>query len=87
MIARKITYRGNFDDLTAGKIYDITRKNEITGEVRRVDKSAVVLDLEGDPAMIKLIQHQVERAVGTAISEKVVEPMPYRYFQGVTFTP
>lgn len=85
MIARKITYRGNFDQASVAAIYDITRKTEITGEVRSQSESEVILNLEGDPSMIKLIQHQVERKVKTAIKEKTVEPIPYQNYIGVTF--
>lgn len=85
MIARKIIYRGNFNDEIAGTIFDITRKNEITGIVKKNNDKEVELLLEGDPSMIKLIQHQIERKVKTAIYEKTVEPMPYQYYVGVQF--
>jgi hypothetical protein len=38
MIARKITYLGNFNDDVFGTIFDITRKNEITGIVKKVSE-------------------------------------------------
>jgi acylphosphatase len=84
MIARKIVYRGNFNQETLGAMFDITRKNEITGLVKRLNDQEIELSLEGDPSMIKLIQHQIERKVKTAIKEKVVEPIPYQYYVGVT---
>ncbi len=84
MIARKITYRGTFNQTDVGLIYDITRKNEITGQVRSVGGQEVQLNLEGDASMIKLIQHQIERKVKSAITEKTVEPIPYQYYVGVT---
>jgi acylphosphatase len=85
MIARKITYRGNFNDVAVGEMYDITRKNEITGQVKKVSNQQVELNLEGDPSQIKLIQHQIERKVKPHISDKTVEPMEYQYYVGVTF--
>jgi len=87
MIARKITYKGNFNPETLGTIYDITRKIEITGEVKSQGPQEVVLNLEGDPSMISLVQHMVERKVKTAITSKTVEQIPYQYFVGVTFLP
>lgn len=85
MIARKITYRGNFNDEAIGDMFDITRKNEITGQVRKVSYQEVELNLEGDPSMIKLIQHQIERKVKPHITDKVVTQLPFQYFVGVTF--
>lgn len=87
MIARKIIYRGNFNDESVGDIFDITRKNEITGIVKRINEGQVELDLEGDPSMIKLIQHQIERKVKSRITDKAIEPIPYQYYQGVTYVP
>lgn len=85
MIARKITYRGHFDKAAVAAIYDITRKTEITGEVKAASESEVVLNLEGDPSMIKLIQHQIERKVKTAIKEKSIEQIPFHNYIGVIF--
>lgn len=85
MIARRITYKGNFDSQSIGMIYDITRKIEITGQVKAKGDREVVLNLEGDASMIKLIQHQIERKVKSAITDKVVEPIPYQNYVGVTF--
>lgn len=85
MIARKITYRGNFNDETIGTIFDITRKNEITGQVKKVSDREVELNLEGDPSMIKLVQHQIERKIKTIISDKSITQIPYQYYVGVTF--
>jgi len=85
MIARKITYKGNFDQKCIGEIYDITRKAEITGQVKAENNTEVVLNLEGDAAIIKLIQHQIERKVKTAITDKKVEDMPYKNYIGVIF--
>lgn len=84
MIARKITYRGNFNNESLGDIFNITRNNEITGLVKKVSDQEVELSLEGDSAQIKLIQHQIERKVKSAIKEKSIEPMPYQYYVGVT---
>lgn len=84
MIARKITYRGNFNDQAVGDIFNITRDTEITGLVKKVSDHEVELSLEGDPSYIKLIQHRIERKVKNAISEKTVVPMEYQYYVGVT---
>lgn len=83
MIARKITYRGNFTPESVGDIFNITRNNEITGQVKKVNDQQVDLLLEGDPSQIKLIQHQIERKVKTAIQGKTVEPIEFQYFVGV----
>ena len=85
MIARKITYRGTFDSDTVALIYDIARKTEITGEVKTQSTDEVVLNLEGDPSMLKLLQHQIERKIKSAIFSKTVEVIPYQYYVGVTF--
>lgn len=85
MIARKITYRGNFNTESVGDMFNITRNNEITGLVKKISDQEVELSLEGDPSMIKLIQHQIERKVKTAIKEKLIEQIPYQYYVGVTF--
>jgi acylphosphatase len=85
MIARKIVYRGNFNEEIVGTIFDITRKNEITGIVKKNNDKEVELLLEGDPSMIKLIQHQIERKVKGAILDKVIEHIPYQYYVGVEF--
>lgn len=87
MIARKITYTGNFNQDAISAIYDIARKTEITGQVKPQGTTEVVLNLEGDPSMIKLLQHQIERKVKTAITGKSVEQIPYQYYVGVTFLP
>lgn len=85
MIARKITYRGNFNQKSLGEIYDIARKNEITGQVKKVSDQEVELNLEGDAAQIKLIQHQIERKVKSSITNKTIVQIPYQYYVGVTF--
>lgn len=83
MIARKITYRGNFTQEVVGMMYDITRKNEITGQVCAKGTGEVELNLEGDAAMIKLVMHQIERKVKSSISDKIIEQIPYQYYVGV----
>ena len=85
MIARKIIYRGHFSDEIVGTMFDITRKNEITGFVKKLNESAVELNLEGDPSQIKLIQHQIERKVKSAITNKSIEQIPYQNYVGVNF--
>lgn len=84
MIARKITYRGNFNQEALNLIYDITRKIEITGEVKSVSPGEIELNLEGDPSMIKLIQHQIERKAKTLITQKSIAQIPYQNYSGVT---
>jgi hypothetical protein len=84
MIARKITYRGNFNDQAVGDMYNITRDTEITGLVKKISPNEVELTLEGDASFIKLIQHRIERKVKTAISDKTVVQIPYQYYVGVT---
>ena len=85
MIARTITYKGNFDPETVGIIYDITRKIDITGQVKAQGSKEVVLNLEGDPSMIKLVQHLIEHKVKTAITGKTVDQIPFQYYTGITF--
>ncbi len=87
MIARKIVYKGQFDKASLAAIFDITRKIEITGEVRPLGAQEIVLNLEGDPSMIKLIQHQIERKLKSVILDKSVEPIPYQYFSGIVLLP
>lgn len=84
MIARKITYKGKFDEAALSLIYDITRKNEITGQVKLVNENEITLNLEGDPSFIKLIQHQIERKAKSYIQGKSIEQIPYQRYIGVT---
>lgn len=83
MIARRIIYRGNFSQQALGEIYDITRKIEITGQVKSISDQEIELNLEGDASMIKLVMHMVERKVKTLISEKSITPIPYQNYVGV----
>lgn len=83
MIARKITYTGTFTPETVAQMYDIARKIEITGEVTHVNDKVVELNLEGDPSMIKLIQHQIDRKVKSAITGKEITQLPFQYYQGI----
>ena len=85
MIARKIIYRGHFSDEIVGTMFDITRKNEITGFVKKLSDSEVELNLEGDPSQIKLIQHLIERKVKSAITNKSIEQIPYQNYVRVNF--
>jgi hypothetical protein len=84
MIARKITYHGNFNDTAVGEIYNITRDTEITGQVKKISDHEIELNLEGDPSFIKLIQHRIERKVKSLIKDKTVVAIPYQYYIGVT---
>ena len=83
MIARRIVYHGKFNTDSLSTVFDITRKIEITGEVKANGASQIELNLEGDPSMIKLIQHQIERKV-TDITDKTVEMIPYQNYAGIT---
>lgn len=86
MITRKIVYKGNFSKEAVSEIYDITRKIEITGEVKTNGAGEVVLNLEGDPSMIKLIQHKIEHSkLKALIADKSVEQIPFQNYQGVLF--
>ncbi len=84
MIARKITYKGNFNEEALSIIFDIARKSEITGQVRMVSDREIVLNLEGDPSFIKLLQHRIDRSAKSFISDKTIEQIPYQRFVGVT---
>jgi hypothetical protein len=86
MIARKIFYKGLFQEQEAETIYDITRKNEITGIVK-YNAEGIELLLEGDPSMIKLIQHQIERRVSKAAQAQVkqITQIPYQNYEGIDF--
>ncbi len=84
MIARKITYKGNFNEEALMIIFDITRKSEITGQVKMISDREIVLNLEGDPSFIKLLQHRIDRSAKSFISEKLIEQIPYQRYVGVT---
>lgn len=84
MIARKITYKGNFNQDALAIIFDIARKSEITGQVKMVNDREIVLNLEGDPSFIKLLQHRIDRSAKAFITEKIVEPIPYQRYVGIT---
>lgn len=84
MIARKITYKGNFNQDALNIIFDIARKSEITGQVKMMSDREIVLNLEGDPSFIKLLQHRIDRSARAFISEKFVEPIPYQRYVGIT---
>lgn len=81
MIARKIVYTGSFNDESLDLICDITRRISITGEIKRKGTTHIELDLEGDPSMIKLIQHQIERRVKT--TGKEVTPIPFANYHNL----
>lgn len=84
MITRKITYHGNFNQEAVALMFDITRKNEITGELKALSEKEVVLNLEGDPSVIKLIQHQIDRKVKAFITDKIIAQMPIQHYRGMT---
>ncbi len=83
MIARKILYTGTFNKEDISLAYDITRKIEITGEVVAKTAGQLEFRLEGDPAYIKLVQHQVERRLKGVIQEKIVERMGFQNYSGL----
>lgn len=83
MIARRIVYHGKFNTDSLSTVFDITRKVDITGQVKANGASQIELNLEGDPSMIKLIQHQIERKVSD-ITDKTVEMIPYQNYAGIT---
>jgi len=87
MITRKVTYHGNFDPSAISALVDLARKAELTGQVTTPSPNAVVLNLEGDPSYLKLLQHQIERKLKTIITGKDVEKLPYQYYVGLTFLP
>jgi hypothetical protein len=81
MIARKIVYHGNFNTDSVNEVFDITRKIDITGRIKANGGEEIELNLEGDPSMIKLIQHQIERKI--EVKNKVVTPIPYQSYVGI----
>lgn len=83
MIARKITYQGRLDAVSAEVVFDIARRVEITGEIKFVTPNRVELDLEGDAAIIKLVQHQVERKLLSTVEHKEVTTNPFRHYAGL----
>lgn len=83
MISRKITYQGQLDAASAETVFDIARRIEITGEIKFVTPNKVELDLEGDPSMIKLVQHQVERSLKSLVQSKEVVTIPFKNYQGL----
>ena len=83
MIARKITYEGRLDAAAAEVVFDIARRIEITGEIKFVGPNRVELDLEGDPSMIKLVQHQVERKLKAQVQNKEIISIPYKNYRGL----
>ena len=85
MISKKIIYYGNFDEAVAAKMYDLTRNNEITGEVKNVSPEQIQLKLEGDASFIKLIQHQIENTFKDKIKNKEVSHLPYQNYKGIVF--
>ena len=74
MIARKIIYEGIFDDRTLNAVYELVRKIEITGNLKKNSAGHLELNLEGDLSMIKLIEHQIERKCPTHIKGKEILP-------------
>ena len=84
MITRKITYSGRLDAAAAEMVFDIARRIEITGEIK-FTTNKLELDLEGDPSMIKLVQHQVERKLKALVENKEVVSMPMKNYRGLDF--
>lgn len=84
MIAKKITYTGNFDSTSAEAMFSIIRQIEMTGELKVKGPTSIELSLEGDLANITLIQHQIKDKFKGVILDKKVEPIPYQNYFGVT---
>jgi acylphosphatase len=84
MIARKIIYHGNFNQNILGSFFDITRKNEINGLVKKISDQRIELELEGDAAQIKLVQHQIDRKFKSMIKVKEVHPNCFKHFEGLS---
>ena len=87
MITRKVTYHGKFDSSAISAVVDLARKAELTGQVTVPSPNTMVLNLEGDPSYLKLLQHQIERQLKAIITGKDVEILPYQYYVGLTFLP
>jgi len=85
MICRKIEYTGQFNDQVTGEIFDIIRKIEISGVVTKHSSSSMELLLQGDPSMIKLAQHKIERRAKEAITHKVITVMSFQNLSGLDF--
>ncbi|MDH4468680.1 MAG: hypothetical protein QE271_11540 [Bacteriovoracaceae bacterium] len=85
MICRKINYFGDFDDKTAGEVFDIVRKVEITGVVTKKSSDCLELLLQGDASMIKLAQHKIERQAKDVITNKEILIMPFQNLEGISF--
>jgi hypothetical protein len=84
MMARKITYTGNFDSNSPETMFSIVRQIEMTGELKVKGPTSIELWLEGDLANITLIQHQIKDKLKGVILDKKVEPIPYQNYVGVT---
>ena len=87
MVTRKVTYHGNFEPASISAIVELARKAEVSGQIKAEATKSVVLNLEGDPSFIKLLQHQIERKLKTVITGKDIENLPYQYYVGLTFLP
>ncbi len=84
MIAKKITYTGNFDSTSAETMFSIVRQIEMTGELKVKGPTSIELNLEGDLANITLIQHQIKDKLKGVLLDKKVERIPYQNYVGVT---
>lgn len=62
-IIKKNVYTYAIQNAEVEAIYDMVRKIEIQGQVNFLKNGSIELLLEGDPSMIKLIQHLVKRKV------------------------
>ncbi len=84
MLAKKITYTGNFDSSSAETMLSIVRQIEMTGELKVKGSTSIELYLEGDLANITLILHQIKQNLKDQILDKTVERIPYQNYVGVT---
>ena len=84
MIARKITYTGQFDSKSAETILSIVRQIDMTGEVKVVGPTTIEMYMEGDLANLTLILHQIKEKLKDQILDKKVERIHFQNYVGIT---
>lgn len=85
MICRQLTYKGNFSSSNLEQFYKIARRIELAAVIKKINDQTVELVVEGDPSMIKLLQHQIERSLKDVIIEKQIISIPFRHISGINF--
>jgi len=85
MISRKIQYSGNFTKENTNLLYEIIRNIDLKGELHHLGPNSIELRLEGDPSMIKLLEHQIQNRLQNNIEEKVVTPIPFKHYKGLSY--